>query len=148
MSAPRGGIPITKNIRVTDTQGNEYEATYPKRAKGLVKTGRARFIDEGTICLLDARPSNHLEDEMDNMNFNNELLNRLDNIVSNTHHVNEAVKSIKEMAECGEVSEEVLANIFVSGVVDVVKSREATNQEAIALIREMHANSQHGQRLQ
>ena len=43
--------PIEKNVRVVDEQGNEYEATYPKRAKGLVKNGRARFVDEQTICL-------------------------------------------------------------------------------------------------
>ena len=56
-------IPIEKNIVVVDEQGNEYEATYPKRAKGLVKNGRARFIDENTICL--ACPSNiELEDKI------------------------------------------------------------------------------------
>ena len=43
--------PIEKNIRVVDEQGNEYEATYPKRAKGFVKNGRARFVDENTIAL-------------------------------------------------------------------------------------------------
>lgn len=43
--------PIEKNVIVVDEQGNEYEATYPKRAKGLVKNGRARFLDESTICL-------------------------------------------------------------------------------------------------
>lgn len=36
---------------VVDEQGNEYEATYPKRAKGLVKNGRARFVGENRICL-------------------------------------------------------------------------------------------------
>ena len=46
-------IPITKNIRVMDKQGNHYGATYPKRAKGLVKQGRARFIDDHTIRLLE-----------------------------------------------------------------------------------------------
>ena len=46
-STTRGMIPIEKNIVVVDEQGNEYEATYPKRAKGLVKNGRARFIDTG-----------------------------------------------------------------------------------------------------
>ena len=44
--------PIEKNIIVVDEQGKTYEATYPKRAKGLVKNGRARFIDENKICLL------------------------------------------------------------------------------------------------
>ena len=52
--------PIEKNIRVVDAQGNELEATYPRRAKGLVKNGRARFIDENTICL--ACPPKIMED--------------------------------------------------------------------------------------
>ena len=43
--------PIEKNVRIFDEQGNEYEATYPKRAKGLVKNGRARFVEENAICL-------------------------------------------------------------------------------------------------
>ena len=47
----KGAIPIEKNVIVVDEQGNVYEATYPKRAKGLVKNGRARFVDENTICL-------------------------------------------------------------------------------------------------
>ncbi len=56
-------IPIEKNIVVVDEQGNEYEATYPKRAKGLVKNGRARFIDENTICLA-CPPNVELEDKI------------------------------------------------------------------------------------
>ena len=52
---------MTKNIAVVDEQGNQYEATYPKRAKGLVKNGRARFIDENTICLA-CPPNTKLED--------------------------------------------------------------------------------------
>ena len=43
--------PIEKKISVMDEAGREYEATYPKRARGLVKKGRARFVDENTICL-------------------------------------------------------------------------------------------------
>ena len=46
-----GEAPIEKNIRVVDALGNEYEATCPKRAKGLVKQGRAHFISENTSCL-------------------------------------------------------------------------------------------------
>ena len=51
---------MTKNIRVVDDRNNDYGATYPKRAKSLVKQGRARFIDEHTICL--ACPPKHLEE--------------------------------------------------------------------------------------
>ena len=53
---------MTKNIVVVDEQGNQYEATYPKRAKGLVKNGRARFVDENTICLA-CPPNMELEDK-------------------------------------------------------------------------------------
>ena len=43
--------PIEKNVIVVDEQGKILESTYPKRAKGLVKKGRARFIAENKICL-------------------------------------------------------------------------------------------------
>jgi len=61
--------PIEKNVRVVDEQGNEFEVTYPKRAKGLVKNGRARFIDENSICL--SCPPNRMEKKMDNQNIEN-----------------------------------------------------------------------------
>ena len=57
--------PIEKNVRVVDEQGHEYEATYIKRARGLVKNGRARFIDESTICLA-CPPNKILEDKIQN----------------------------------------------------------------------------------
>ncbi len=43
--------PIEKNVTVSDEFGNEYEPTWPIRAKGLVKKGRARFVSENHICL-------------------------------------------------------------------------------------------------
>jgi len=53
--------PITKNIKVVDEQVNFYQETYPRRAKGLVKSGRARFVNTDTICLTTP-PNNYLED--------------------------------------------------------------------------------------
>ena len=53
---------MKKNIIVVDEAGNEYEATYPKRAKGLVKNGRARFIDENKICIA-CPPKKSMEDK-------------------------------------------------------------------------------------
>lgn len=58
----KGETPIEKNVRVIDEQGNEYEATYPKRAKGLVKHGRARFLSDDLICLACPPNSTDLED--------------------------------------------------------------------------------------
>lgn len=51
-SITRGRIPIEKNIIVTDDTGVPIGATYPKRARGLVKHGRAAFTDDRTIRLL------------------------------------------------------------------------------------------------
>ena len=42
---------MAKSIIVTDENGTIYGATWPKRAKGLVRRGRARFIDQNMICL-------------------------------------------------------------------------------------------------
>ena len=57
--------PIEKNVIVVDEQGNILEATYPKRAKGLVKKGRPRFISESMICLA-CPPEKMEENEMSN----------------------------------------------------------------------------------
>ncbi len=64
---------MIKNVAVIDDRGNRYEATYPKRAKGLVKNGRARFVDENTICL--ACPPDKSEDKRMSENMGLEILN-------------------------------------------------------------------------
>ena len=56
----RGMIPIEKNIIVVDENGTVFESTWLKRANGLVKKGRARWLDEQTICL--ACPPENEED--------------------------------------------------------------------------------------
>lgn len=43
---------MTKNIIVVDEHGRKYGTTYPKRAKGLVKQGRARFQAQNVLCLM------------------------------------------------------------------------------------------------
>ena len=75
--------PIEKNVIVVDEQGNEYEATYPKRAKGLVKNGRARFITENKICLL-CPPEIETEDNKmsENINVNVEVPTEVDTSLS------------------------------------------------------------------
>ena len=54
---------MTKNIIVVDSQGKKYGATYLKRAKGLVKHGRARFLAQNMLCLA-CPPDQDLEDNM------------------------------------------------------------------------------------
>ena len=91
-------IPIEKNIVVVDEQGNEYEATYPKRAKGLVKNGRARFIDENTICLA-CPPNIELEDKImseNTVNVNVEVPTEIDTSVSK-HNIPYVLEQIEKL---------------------------------------------------
>jgi hypothetical protein len=48
-------IPIEKNITVVGPQNEQLQGTYPKRAKGLVKKGRAYFVSPDTIKM-NVRP--------------------------------------------------------------------------------------------
>jgi len=111
-------IPIEKNIVVVDEQGNFYESTYPRRAKGLVKNGRARFINEKTICLVSL-PNQNAEDNFmsDNVNVNNEvnneicepsvsikptmnyILEQITKITSQTEYLNQTVQTIGNVSD-------------------------------------------------
>ncbi len=58
-------IPIEKNIIVVDENGTLLESTWLKRANGLVKKGRARWLDEQTICLA-CPPEQREDNKMEN----------------------------------------------------------------------------------
>lgn len=61
---------MEKNVTVIDEEGKIIGVTYPKRAKGLIKKGRARLVDENTVCLA-CPPNENLEDiEMENTTEN------------------------------------------------------------------------------
>lgn len=51
---------MIKNVIVVDEHGKKYGTTYLKRAKGLVRQGRARFLTQNMLCL--ACPPNHESD--------------------------------------------------------------------------------------
>ena len=62
----RGEIPIGKNVIVTDEFGNKLTSTYPKRAKGLIKNGRAERVGENEIRLIGCSVMPCTEDNMNN----------------------------------------------------------------------------------
>ena len=148
----KGMTPITKNIFVVDEQGNQYEATYPKRAKGLVKNGRARFIDEQTICL--ACPP-HIKTEDNIMSEYKEtahntiaepatptkytieyILEQLEKI-ADTSYLNEVNRLISDSTE-GKLFRD--SQVLLLG--KMIESREQTNQKLIALYEEMYRDLQ------
>ena len=136
-------IPIEKNIIVVDEQGNEYEATYPKRAKGLVKNGRARFIDENRICLVC--PPNNTEDN--NMSVTtkntkkekltiNYVLNQIEQVVKDNEYIHKALEQLALMpkSDPGDIAGQEKAK----AIGDIVRCREATNQQALRLYEKMY----------
>ena len=154
----KGEIPITKNIRVIDEQGNEHEATYPKRAKGLVKNGRARFVDENTICLACPPDTNLEETKMTNNTEKtvNTTVNTaptltakeiFDQIVALQHelgslsHLTEAVQTIYSEDSEGENDDTAESKAkSVELLSDAFKSREETYWKMLKLYEKMYDN--------
>jgi len=59
----RGEKPIIKNVEVADVFGIDYAPTYLRRAKGLVKAGRARWSDDNfTKIVMFAGPTQNFEE--------------------------------------------------------------------------------------
>ena len=138
-------IPIEKNIIVVDENGKEYEATYPERAKGLVKNGRARFIDENTICLA-CPPKNELEDK--NMSENKKVLNENNAKAEATtqettnYTIDYILKKLDEIAKDKSHIIDVLA--LAEGQIDdlalgnIIEEREKTNRQLISFYEKMY----------
>ena len=142
---------MTKNVIVVDEQGKEYGATYPKRAKGLVKNGRARFVDENKICLA-CPPNENLEDKEMSENTNvNSVLNEkevFDQIVSLQKQLNESpFSSLLHLGEAlnsarGEDDEAQLSDDQVSEICKVFAEREETLNQMLNTYRKMYDDIQ------
>ena len=65
-----------QTITVQSQEGENIGLTYPRRAAGLVRKGRARFVNDNTIRLTGVSDATHTEDiKMDNINTLNENKN-------------------------------------------------------------------------
>lgn len=141
-------IPIEKNIIVVDEQGNYYEATYPKRAKGLVKNGRARFIDENTICL--ACPpcdmeDNNMSNSTENMAIETKstekltmdyVLGQIETIATETEYLHNAISELSKTNSVGPGDVGTQEKAHALG--EIVTSREQTNQRLLSLYEKMY----------
>lgn len=139
--------PIEKNIIVVDEQGNEYEATYPKRAKGLVKNGRARFVDDNKICLA-CSPKEILEDKkMENTTTQTKysieyILEQVAKIQEQTDYLNQTIEKLSVMDDGdsgdGGSPGNILGQAKAQALGDVVRYREKTNQQMLKLYEKMY----------
>ena len=147
--------PIEKNIIVVDEQGNEYEATYPKRAKGLVKNGRARFVDENKICLA-CPPDKILEEEKMSNNTNNKPEQKANEITEQqifeqitllqTQLTQNAQTSLHRLSDAldfiGEDNENELPYEQITEICNVFKTRELTLLKLLEMYERMYADIQ------
>lgn len=147
---------MTKNVNVVDDLGNRYVPTYAKRAKGLVKNGRARWVDENTICLACPPDDMNLEDtKMDKNKINPidgmvvetktaeltaarngmtlmDILERMDKIIAQGAELANVVQQIKDLPVDfnGKGRSEDLVSIY--------KNREKTNQKMLNMLETMY----------
>ena len=143
-SNTKGATPIEKNVIVVDEQGNEYEATYPKRAKGLVKNGRARFVGENKICLA-CPPDKILEEEKmeENKLTAKEIFVQLtilqkqltENSQTSLHRLGDALSSL-EGEDCEARFEQI------PEICDVFKTRELTLLKMLEMYEKMYDDVQ------
>ena len=122
---------MEKNVTVVDEKGNEIGATYPKRAKGLVKKGRARYVDEDTICL--ACPADiHSEEMMEENITLKDILDKMDALRDDTRVLNNALlmmtTNLSIFEDCDESAVEQLSEVFA---LSAFREREYTNRELI-----------------
>ena len=133
--------PIEKNIIVVDEQGNEYEATYPKRAKGLVKSGRARFVDENKICLA-CPPNFDLEDKRMTEERKTESIYNIEYILSQIAKIQEQTEylniAIEKLSQMGDVEGNMQCQANAQAIEDIVRCRETTNQQILSLYEKMY----------
>ena len=144
-----------KTVRVLDEAGHEYEATYIKRAKGLVKHGRARFADDSQTVIILACPPNQnmiLEDNtMNEQNNNTEVtentgaeaytyeyaLKQIELLTHQVDHIHLAISELghleNEGTPCGGSAKSV-----AEGIADVVRCRETTAQKLIDFYAKMY----------
>lgn len=116
---------MTKNIIVLDENDNMAGQTYPKRARGLVRSGRAEFVDEGTIRLVTQPSADYYDNERKDENMseanNAQTIEKFENIKENSK-----VKNFNEKAkELEKKAEEAQAMVENSGVSEVEPEKKS-----------------------
>ena len=136
-----------KTIAVVDEAGNLYEPTWPKRAKGLVKHGRARFVDENRICLTCPPDIKTEEAHMSKPSIFGEMtvqdiLVRIASIVNQTSYIAEVAEALKSMGDgdSGDMYSpgNVMGQAKAEALGAIVTTRETTNQQILKLYEKMY----------
>lgn len=140
---------MPKNITVVDANGNTYEPTWPKRAKGLVKHGRARFVGDSTICLSAPPAIEHMMEETTMTNIPQEspltmnwLMEQLAQLHNRSNVIIEALRALKEMdnGDSGDAGSpgNLSGAAKAEAIANVACSFETTNQQMFAFYKKIY----------
>lgn len=137
-------------ILVEDERGNALSPTYPRRAKGLVKSGRAVWTDEtrAAICLLSEKAASVHGNITEEIIMNNEDRIETAEIPESRYSIEYILQKMEEMSALPEYIKHSIQSISTleDGIVgaqsmaisEVVKSRETTNQQLLKMYETMY----------
>ena len=157
-----------RNIAVVDVSGINYAPTYPRRARGLIKAGRARWSDnrKKKICLL-VSPAHYEEDNTMNELYNNDgnivatdsattsvtnesdsqltvnyILTQMEKIRSENGYIHKAIESVQDIRPhepCDNSgAQDFGSQAKAQAIQGIVSSRENTNQKLLHMYERMY----------
>ena len=141
----RGMKKKKKNIIVVDEAGNLLGRTWPRRAEGLIKKGRARRLDPATICL--ACPPENTEDPPMENDFLQDpevraasltpeaLLRRMDDVRAQMQSLSDAIRTVDALPEDNEAGEraQAIGRMFCE--------REITCRQQLSFLERIYAEN-------
>lgn len=124
-----------KQIMVLDAHGELLHPTYARRAKGLLRKGRATYIDEDHIKLCNPMTQKECS-RMETLEMN-DILKRMDAIQGDTAYLHKALMTLEKVPyDCSDIQ----ATARCEAAATIVKEREATNRELLSFLKEMYQN--------
>ena len=127
-----------KHVIVIDEYGKRYESTYLKRAKGLVKSGRAHFGDEHIICLMCPPKQYILEDNK--MNNNNETTRNKNVSLINSVYIMDKIDEILKMNQ-EAINKNYDLQPTTEGGLHPIQAICETNNRMIHFLKEIYQSS-------
>lgn len=118
-------------IKVIDVQGHYLHDTYERRAKGLVKKGRASYINECTICIGSTSGKESYMEQM----TKEEILKEIDEMLKHQDYFKMAMDTIEKIP--ADMDKELVEQ-RMTAVMNIVKEKETTNQKLIDLWTQMY----------
>ena len=143
--------PASLKIEVVDSSGKIIGRTYEKRAKGLVKKGRARFTDENRITLLPSEDAHEyietegykMDERINTENISEEngqytiesVMQCMKKILDDSDYIKDVLKNIVEIpsgdaGDCGSPGD-IAGKAKAEAISTIVREREDTNQKLI-----------------